>query len=218
MVSNPSVQLAGIRATGLCFTIAVLLSCVSRGNQSAEAINQPFVVNGLRVEPDSLNAYLAAHRGFTSRHGEMRCAYRQLGQSGTKVFVWALCLELVSQDGHLVDGSGMNVPAAFQLDVTSGRVRVVGVEIPDDGNRYGPSIRRIFPVSTWPSIFAPRDAYNQRAAALQRHLRVEAATRFGLPPGTSGLPTRERLDHSLQGGVPRRVSQPLTRLGNATVR
>ena len=173
------------RATGFCFTIAVLLSCVGRGNQSAEAINQPFVVNGLRIEPDSLNAYLAAHRGFTSRHGEMRCAYRQLGQSGTKVFVWALCLELVSQEGHLVDGSGMSVPAAFQLDVTSGRGRVVGVEIPDDGNRYGPSIRRIFPAITWPSIFAPTETYNQRAMALQRHLRVEATARFGLPPATA---------------------------------
>ncbi|HMJ16974.1 MAG TPA: hypothetical protein VK478_01185, partial [Gemmatimonadaceae bacterium] len=97
---------------GRSFGLVVLLACTGQIDRGAEPINKPFTVNGARVEPDSLNVYLAVHRGFTSKGGEMRCAYRPLGQSGTKVFVWAICTELLAVDGRLIDGSGMSLPAA----------------------------------------------------------------------------------------------------------
>jgi hypothetical protein len=134
-----------------------------------------------------LNAYLAAHRGFTSKGGEMRCAYRPLGQSGTKVFVWAICSELLAVDGRLIDGSGMSLPAAFAIEVDSGRSRIIGVEVPQDGSGYGSSIQRIFPASTWPAIFAER-AGDHPAAGLEGYLRREAATRFGLPAAAASAP------------------------------
>ena len=162
------------------FALAVLLACARRRDQSAETINKPFIVSGARVDPDSLNAYLAAHRGFTSKGGEMRCAYRPVGQSGTKVFVWAMCSELLAVDGRLIDGSGMSLPAAFEIEVDSGRPHIVGVEVPQDGDHYGPSIRRIFPASAWPAIFADR-ARGHPVAGLDAYLRRDAATRFGLP-------------------------------------
>jgi hypothetical protein len=162
-----------------------LLACTEgQRNQSAGTINQSFTVNGVHVEPDSLNAYLAAHRGFTSRGGEMRCAYKPLGQRGTRVFVWAVCEELLAADGQLVNGSAMSLPAAFEIAADSGRARIVNVEIPEDGNRYGPSIRRIFPWSTWPAIFSNGEP-NQPAAGLDSSLRREAAARFGLPPAAA---------------------------------
>jgi hypothetical protein len=169
------------------FALAVLLACASRRDQSAETINKPFIVNGVRVEPDSLNVYLAAHRGFTSKGGEMRCAYRSVGQSGTKVFVWAMCSELLAVEGRLIDGSGMSLPAAFEIEIDSGRPRVVGVEVPQDGNRYAPSIRRIFPTRTWPAIFADRTR-GHPATGLGDYLRREAAARFGLPAAAASAP------------------------------
>ena len=169
------------------FALAVLLACTGRVDQSAGTINKPFTVNGARVEPDSLNAYLAKHRGFTSKSGEMRCAYRPLGQRGTRVFVWAVCSELLAVDGRLIDGSGMSLPAAFEIEVDSGRPRVVGVEVPDDGNRYGPSIRRIFPAETWPAIFADRGREHP-AEGLGIYLRRQAAARFGLPAAAASAP------------------------------
>ncbi len=147
--------------------------------------NQSFTVNGVRVEPDSLNAYLAEHRGFTSRGGEMRCAYKPLGQRGTRVFVWAVCEELLSADGQLVNGSAMSLPAAFEIAVDSGRARTVALEIPEDGNRYGLSIRRIFPSSTWPAI---NGGPNRPAAGLDSSLRREAVARFGLPEAAATEP------------------------------
>ena len=167
--------------------VAVLLACTGRVDQSAGTINKPFTVDGARVEPDSLNGYLAANRGFTSKGGEMRCAYRPLGQSGTKVFVWAVCSELLAVDGRLIDGSGMSLPAAFKIEVDSGRTRIVGVEEPQDGNRYAPSIRRIFPASTWPAIFADRGPEHP-AEGLEIYLRRQAAARFGLPAAAASAP------------------------------
>lgn len=161
-----------------------LLACVGQTGDDSDAINAPFTVSGARVEPDSLNAYLAAHHGFTSRGGEMHCAYRPLGQSGTRVFVWAVCSELLSIDNQLVDGSGMSLPAAFQIEVKGSRPRVLAAEIPADGSGYGPSIRRIFPSNTWPAIFA-NGTRESPASGLQARLRREAAGRLGLPPGAA---------------------------------
>jgi hypothetical protein len=153
-----------------------------RRNENPIAINQPFTVNGVVVEPDSINTYLAAHRGFTSRGGEMRCAYSPLGQQGTRVFIWAVCNEILAVDGRLVDGSGMARPAAFEIEVDSTGARIVGVEVPEDGNRFSPSIRRIFPERIWPQIFEATSRGRQRGVALAKHLRAEAGARLGAAP------------------------------------
>lgn len=177
-----------LRSPTRFFPLAVVLACTgSQTNQSGGPINNPFSVNGARVEPESLNVYLATHRGFTSKGGKMRCAYRPLGQSRGKVFVWALCTELLAVDGGLISGSGMSLPASFEIKVDSGRARIVGVEVPQDGNRYAPSIRRIFPPATWPSIFADRGR-DWTGAGLEDHLRREAAARFGLPAAAASAP------------------------------
>jgi len=174
--------------------LVALFACTGRQtNQTAAAINQPFIVNGVSIEPDSLNAYLVAHHGFTSHGGEMRCAYAPLGQEGTRVFVWATCSELLAVDDHLVDGSGVSMPAAFEIEVDSARARIVGVEVPEMGNRYAPSIRRIFPESIWPQIFGANERYRQSGVALSDHLRMEAAVRFGLPPAAASAPRRHEL-------------------------
>ena len=169
------------------FALAVLFACTGRTDESAGTINKPFTVSGARVEPDSLNAYLAANRGFTSKGGAMRCAYRPLGQRGTRVFVYAVCSELLAVDGRLIDGSGMSLPAAFEIKVDSGQPRIVGVEVPEDGNRNGLSIRRIFPAETWLAIFADRGREHP-AEGLADYLRREAAARFGLPAAAASAP------------------------------
>ena len=168
---------ATLRSGRRLFVFAFMLACTgTQTSQTADTINKPFTIDGVRVEPDSLNAYLALHRGFTSKAGEMRCAYRPLGQSGKRVFVWSMCSELLAVDGRLVDGSGMSLPAAFEIEVDSGHARVAGVEVPQDGSGYAPSIRRIFPADIWPAIFT-----DTPAARLDNYLRREAADRFGLP-------------------------------------
>jgi len=173
---------ARVRVTVAALLAAILAEYGCRRNESQPTINQPFSVNGVVVEPDSLNAYLAAHRGFTSRGGEMKCAYYPLGQEGTRVFVQTICIELLAVDGQLVEGSGMGLPAAFEIKTDGRLARVARVEIPEDGNRWAPSIRRIFPPGVWEQIFEATGRDRQRGAALHNHLRAEAAASLGVAP------------------------------------
>ena len=152
------------------------------------AINQPFNIDGVATSPDSLNTYLAAHRGFTSRGGEMTCAYLPLGQQRTRVFVWAVCHEFLAIDGRLVEGSGMSLPAAFEIKVDSGQAKIVGLEIPADGDRYGPSARRIFPSEIWPQVFEAPGSDNP--AKLTEYLRRQTASRLGIVAAGSNAPHR----------------------------
>jgi hypothetical protein len=157
-------------------------------------INGAFSVENLRVAPESLNAYIAEHRGFTSIGGEMRCAYAPLGQQAERLFVWALCLELLpSANGQeLVRGSGMSLPVALQVETHDGRARVVGIEVPQDGDQYGASIRRIFPESQWSDILSHTEKENARGTALAKQLQTEAVERFRLPPEAGRAPPRKR--------------------------
>jgi hypothetical protein len=177
-----------LRSPTNLFVLAASIACSgAQTSQSAGAINKSFSVAGVLVEADSLNAYLAKHRGFTSKGGEMRCAYRPLGQRETKVFLWAMCSELLAVDGRLIDGSGMSLPAAFEIQVESGHPRILEVEVPENGSGYSASIRRIFPSTAWPAIFAD-GGREHPGAGLQDYLRHDAAARFGLPVTAASAP------------------------------
>ena len=156
-------------------------------------INGAFNVEHVRVAPESLNAYIADHQGFTSLGGQMRCAYAPLGQEAGRVFVWAICIELLPSPDRqeLVRGSAMSLPVALQVETQDGRPHIVGIEVPQDGDQYGASIRRIFPESEWPRIFPHTETENARGRALAKQLQVEAVERFRLPPEAARTPPRK---------------------------
>lgn len=140
-------------------------------------VDPPLTVAGVVAPPDSLNGYIATHAGFTSRGGEMRCAYTPLGQREDRVYLWALCLELLREGDHLVRGSGLSAPFALRLRTDGGVARVVALERPRDGDQYATSIRRIFPITTWPRIFDGAASNRARGAALEAALQRAAAAR-----------------------------------------
>lgn len=156
-------------------------------------INGAFSIEHVRVAPESINAYIADHQGFTSLGGQMRCAYAPLGQEAGRVFVWATCIELLpSPSGQeLVRGSAMSLPVALQVKTQDGRARIVGSEVPEMGAQYGASIRRIFPESVWAHIFPHTETENARGRALAKQLQVEAVERFRLPSEAARTPPRK---------------------------
>jgi hypothetical protein len=181
-------------ATASAVLLAAAVAC---STDTTDTINQPFRVDGVRVAPESLNTFLVARRGFTSQGGEMRCAYTPLGQEGLRVFVWAVCTELTRSGDRLVEGSGMSVPVAFTLEVLDSAARVVRMDLPEDGDRYGPSARRIFPRSVWPRIFATGSRQRAHVRALEQRLRADASTRLGLARSAdhAGLDPGIRTNH-----------------------
>ncbi len=135
----------------------------------SRAVDSTFTVAGRPVAPEALNAYVAQHTGFTSRDGEMRCAYIPLAQREERIFLQTLCLEMVAEGDSLVVGSGRGVPVALRLAPSGDSVRIVSHDVPEDGGGYAPSVERIFPEDVARQIFAYTGA-----DTLERHLKADA--------------------------------------------
>lgn len=153
----------------VCMAAAVACTTVTR---DPALVNAPFTIRGITVPPEQLNDYLAQKRGFTSAGGAMRCAYTPLGQSETRLFVWALCLERRQANGaeNPDSGSAFSVPAAFTVQLDGSKTQVIGVELPEDGSGYEQSIERIFPASVRPSVNLEPRYHERRLAAMMQHL------------------------------------------------
>lgn len=135
----------------------------------SRAVDSAFTVAGRPIAPAVLNAYVARHTGFTSRDGEMRCAYIPLAQREERIFLQTLCLEIVAEGDSLVVGSGRGVPVALRLAPSGDSVRIVSHDVPEDGGGYAPSVERIFPEDVARRIFAYTGA-----DTLERHLKADA--------------------------------------------
>ena len=112
----------------------------------------------------------------------MRCAYLPLGVAQDRVFLNTLCLEIVDAGDSLGTGSGRGGPVALKTTVDANSVSVVSHEVPADGNRYEPSVRRIFPEPIADRILERDRAHNASVGMLEAYLRGEAAARLGLRP------------------------------------
>ena len=161
------------RTIALAIAAALAVAACTTVSRDPALVNAPFSIQGVTVPPESLNAYLAAKRGFTSAGGEMRCAYTPLGQRDTRLFVWAMCAErgAVNAADSGAAGSAMSLPAAFTVLVNGRKTQVIGVEVPEDGAGYEQSLERIFPASVRPSVSLEERLHKRRIAALQEYLR-----------------------------------------------
>jgi hypothetical protein len=175
------------RLVALIFAVAGPTACRANATDatsvpSASAIDSAFAVAGRRIPPAAINAYVAGRLGFTSRGGEMRCAYTPLGAAGDRVFVNTLCLELVRDGDSLAAGSGRGGPVALRVAADGDSLRFLSHEVPADGGGHAASIRRIFPPDVVDRLFAPTPVRNAHAGRLEYYLRGEAAVRLGLRP------------------------------------
>lgn len=172
--------------SGLLGALA-LTACRGGGDSTTSrnalaSIDSVMTVASRRIPPALLNRYVADNEGFTSRNGEMRCAYLPLGVDGDRVFLHTLCLELVDAGDSLATGSGRGGPIALRIALDSSTVYVRSHEAPDDGDRYLPSIRRIFPPAIADRITGAGREHNARIRMLEAYLRGDAAARLGLRP------------------------------------
>ena len=166
-------------AIGACAVNACRDGDTATRSNPLASIDSTLTIAGRRVPPAILNRYVADNEGFTSRNGEMRCAYVPLGIEQDRVFLNTLCLEFVDAGDSLVTGAGRGMPLALRIAVDSHTVRVASHEAPEDGDRYLPSLRRIFPPAIVERI---TEQHNARVGMLEAYLRGDAAARLGLRP------------------------------------
>ena len=73
------------------------------------------------------------------------CEWQILGKTDAEVYLWAMC-----QAAGEPEGPAVSAPAVIRLDQSG---RIVGVDVPRDGERYGPDIRELFPSAIQEVIF-----------------------------------------------------------------
>jgi hypothetical protein len=156
---------------------AALAACANKPAASSAAVDSTFTIAGQAVPAARINSYLSTHLGFTSRGGDMHCAYTPLGQDSTRIFIQTLCLELVQSGDSVAHGSGRGGPVALTVTRDGDSVRIVSHDVPVDGGGQAESIRRIFPASVAEQIFAG-GAHNDK---LEAHLRAAAQARLSRP-------------------------------------
>jgi hypothetical protein len=162
-----------VTCAGSC--VLVIAACTDV-TDSSTAVDSVFTISGRALPPANVNAYLEQHLGFTSRGGQMRCAYVPLGNDADRVFVNTACMEFVRAGDTLATGSGRGGPVALRVAIVGDSAAIVGHEVSQDGGGYSESVRRIFPEEVAERIFdAPVPD------TLRQHLRRAAAARLGLP-------------------------------------
>lgn len=155
-----------------------------------QRVNASYSFDGRTVTAQRVNDFLSARLGFTSRGGEMRCAYVNVGQepaSGAaatdgrvRLYLEALCLEHVRDGDSLATGSGRWVPAAVSGVIDGDSVRLTDVEVPRDGAVDAAAIRRIFPRPIAQRLLRPTRASLRPRQRMERVLRDDASARLGV--------------------------------------
>ena len=142
-----------------------------------DIINQPY-------EAEDLQSYLEAYIESPNSGGRIFCAYELLGKEtrhGTQqIYLWTTCMEYFVKDGTLVSGAGVSLPAVLIAEATSRGYLIRTHMIPQDGEDYGESVRRIFPPRYHSLIFAESDQYNKRAENLLKDTENKARKYYHL--------------------------------------
>ena len=176
--------------------VALIAACAPDGSTNrvpAAPIDAPLVVEGVILDPARVNRHLASRIGFTSRGGQMRCAYVPLGSAVpasdslrgrariVRLPLSTLCLELVREGDSLAAGSGRGGPVAVTVIAEGDSLRLTDVDVPPDGGGHAAGIRRIFPPEIADRILVrTAGQHNAESGALEAQLREEAATRLGV--------------------------------------
>ncbi|MEI6765934.1 MAG: hypothetical protein WCM76_09855 [Bacteroidota bacterium] len=128
------------------FLIAIILFiATSCGNKKVEsiivadsAVIQNYLDNKL-VKPEFGGKVFSAHKVFHT-------------DAGT-ICIWAYMQEYYKKDDKLESGAGWSVPLLLYVDMTSGKLRILGHIAPGDGDNYTTDVKRLFPKSIQKEIF-----------------------------------------------------------------
>lgn len=85
-------------------------------------------------------------------------------------YAWILMHTYRAENGEIVLDCAYSIPHRFTLSAVENGYQVIGCEIPEDGDQYAPSLRKLFPFPVRQRVLAFDRNYSVRAMAL----RIEA--------------------------------------------
>ncbi|MDZ5713226.1 hypothetical protein [Jeotgalibacillus haloalkalitolerans] len=90
-------------------------------------------------EHESASAYLEKEVAFTSNQGEVTDSFKVYGGNDDELYIWYAFDEFLAEENET--GSGASL--AVKLLIENGKV--VGHELPDEGELYEDSMKELFP-------------------------------------------------------------------------
>lgn len=103
--------------------------------------------------------------------GKIFSAHKIFHSDAGCIYIWAYMQEYYKKDDKLESGTGWSVPLVLYVDMTSGKLRILGHIAPGDGEVYANDIKRLFPKSIQKEILNYPTSDNARkleGEALQR--------------------------------------------------
>ncbi len=167
--------------TCVLFLAFVLPGCRETRDPVERVLESPDFIDALR---EHLEENLASP-GFS---GEMFCAYEVFGGEPrgdtAVVYLWAECIEYYVEDGELKMGTGISLPLVLSVLPEDTGYSFVACAVPENGEQYAESVRRIFPKEYLGKILpeTPQEVerYDARAAGLMHSTEKMARAHYGL--------------------------------------
>ena len=121
--------------------LGLLSSCTAKDKNSKTSLSTP--------SPASKTAWGAAETAISNAVlgvPDGKCEWEVLGWIEQERYVWAFC-----QSGPGVDAIGVSQPAVVRVNANG---LIQSITLPDEGNDFSVSVRRLFPPSVQEKIFA----------------------------------------------------------------
>lgn len=135
--------------------------CIFSGCSSSENVGD----NTLEISKDDEKLILNYLDNNTNdlastENGKMYSAYKVLGTSQEKIFLWVIKIEFKYKEGKLTKEEGESVAAPIVLNIKKNgkSFSIIGHQLPKEGKDYPKSIKKLFPSD----MVFPDDDYSFR--------------------------------------------------------
>ena len=116
------------------FCILLLVSC---GNKKIESIPV--------ADADVIRDYLDVKVMKPEFGGKVFSAHKIFHTDKRNIYLWAYMQEYYKKDEKLESGAGWSVPLVLFVDMSSGKLRIIGHIAPGDGDLYAKDVKQLFP-------------------------------------------------------------------------
>lgn len=80
-----------------------------------------------------------------SKRGKMYSAFKVLGTSQDKLYLWVLKREYSKVGKTFPDGDAVSVPVVLSVIKIGNNLIIISHKAPEDGDNYGKSLKKLFP-------------------------------------------------------------------------
>jgi hypothetical protein len=98
--------------------------------------DEKVILEYLNAKTDDINA---------ARESKMYSAFVILGNSKDRIYIWLLKEECSNYGDYIDEGNGVSLPVVLYIKEGSNGIEIKKHKYPEDGERYGRSMKKLFP-------------------------------------------------------------------------